>query len=85
MKPAIKYDTYYTQYNPDEMVKGTLKLSLGFFTGITINTIIELCDGFNIAILSREKLGGVIVKDYRVKIKGKRKDIRNLMCYLDDF
>ena len=85
MKPAIKYDTYYTKYNPDEITVGTLKLKLGVFTGVTIHTIYELCERFNIDILSSEKLGGFIVKDYRVKVKGKRKDIRRLMDYLDDF
>ena len=85
MKPVVKYDNYTTTYNPDEIVTGTFKAGFGVIVGVTIHTFNELCRKFNITILSREKLGGFLVKDYKIKIKGKHGDIRKLMCYLDDF
>ena len=85
MKPAIKYDNYTPKYNPDEIVTGSFKAGFGFVVGVTIHTFNELYHKFNIAILSREKLGGFLVRDYKIKIKGKHGDIRKLMCYLDDF
>lgn len=72
-------------YITDEVVSGKLRLKFGLFTGVTLGYFYDICKRFNVAVLSSEKLGGFIVKDYRIELKGKRRDIRRLMCYLDDF
>lgn len=69
----------------DEVIKGTLRLHIGLFTGVTLGYFYDICRQFNVAVLSSEKLGGFIVKDYRIELRGKRRDIKRLMCYLDDF
>lgn len=78
-------DIQYPGRRKDESIRRTFRLKFGLFTGVTLGYFYDICRRFNVAVLSSEKLGGFIVKDYRIELKGKRRDIRRLMCYLDDF
>lgn len=76
MKP--RFELFNIHNNLPKIVRMTVKLSLGAFSGITLAEVYELCYRYNIKIIKCECLGGFLNKSYRMEIEGREDEIAKM-------
>lgn len=59
-------------------VRGYVKVSIHLLSGYSLEEVYQLCNRYNITVLSSVSLGGILSKKYLIYIEGYRSDIAEL-------
>ena len=59
-------------------VRGYLKVSIHLLSGYSLEDVYQLCNRYNVTVLSSVSLGGILSKKYLIHIEGYRSDIAKL-------